>query len=88
MDARHAAARFGFWAALATAVLTVVTFGCAITAIPDSGRNCQQNCATYPFASDQVASQFPGVYLWMVPAMLLMLVFIALGGGRPPVRPS
>jgi hypothetical protein len=78
VDTRHAAARFGYWAALATAALTVVTFGFAITAIPDSGRNCQQNCATYPFASDQVASQFPGDYLWMVPAMLLMLVFIAL----------
>jgi uncharacterized membrane-anchored protein len=78
VDTRHAATRFGFWAAVATVALTVVTFGFAITAIPDSGRNCQENCASYPFASDQVASQFPGDYLWMVPAMLLMLVFIAL----------
>ena len=78
MDTRHAAARFGFWAALTTAALTVVTFGFAITALPDSGRNCQENCASYPFAGDQVASQFPGDYLWMVPAMVLTLAFIAL----------
>jgi hypothetical protein len=78
MDARASAARFGFWAALTTAVLTVVTFALAITAIPDAGRNCQANCAAYPFASDHIASQFPGDYLWMVPAMVLMLAFIAL----------
>jgi hypothetical protein len=56
VDTRHAAARFLFWAALTTAALTVVTFGFAITPIPDSGRNCQENCASYPFASDHVAS--------------------------------
>lgn len=78
MDTRSSAARFGFYAALATALLTVVTFGFAITAIPDAGRNCQQNCATYPFSSELIASQFPGDYLWMIPAMLLMLAFVAL----------
>jgi hypothetical protein len=78
MDTRSTAARFGFWAALATAALTVVTFGLAITAIPDAGRNCQETCATYPFSSDLIAAQFPGDYLWMVPAMVLMLLFVAL----------
>lgn len=77
-DGRRAAARFGFWAALATPILTIVTFGFAITAIPNSGRGCQTDCATYPFAGDLVASQFPGDYLWMLPAMALMLLFVAL----------
>jgi hypothetical protein len=81
------AARFGFWAAIATAALTLVTFGFAITAIPDAGRNCQANCVTYPFAGERVASQFPGDYLWMVPAMLLMLLFVALIAAIHQVAP-
>lgn len=78
METRSTAARFGFYAALTTALLTLITFGFAITAIPDAGRNCQQNCATYPFSSELIASQFPGDYLWMIPAMLLMVAFVAL----------
>ena len=70
--------QFGFWTAIGTAVLTLITFGLAITAIPNSGRNCQADCATYPFDGGLVASQFPGDYLWMVPAMLLMPLFVAL----------
>ena len=78
METRYTAARFGFYAALATALMTLITFGFAITAIPDAGRNCQVNCATYPFSSELIASQFPGDYLWMIPAMLLMVAFVAL----------
>jgi hypothetical protein len=78
IDGRRSAARFGFWAALATPILTIVTFGFAITALPNSGRGCQTDCVTYPFAGDLVASQFPGDYLWMLPAMALMLLFVAL----------
>jgi hypothetical protein len=78
IDGRLSAARFGFWLAVATPILTIVTFGFAITALPNSGRGCQTDCATYPFAGEVVASQFPGDYLWMLPAMVLMLVFVAL----------
>jgi hypothetical protein len=66
------------WAALGTTALTLVTFGLAVTALPNSGRGCTADCAVYPFAGEVAASQFPGDYLWMVPAMLLMLAFVAL----------
>jgi hypothetical protein len=64
--------RFAFWIALATTATTVVTFALALTALPDK--------VPYPFTSDVIAQQWPGDYYWMFPAMLLMLLFVALLG--------
>ncbi|MEI3846954.1 MULTISPECIES: hypothetical protein [unclassified Microbacterium] len=64
------AAGFGFWTAIATAALTVITFALAITALP--------NKVEYPFTSDEIVAQWPGDYYWMFPAMLLMVLFVAL----------
>jgi len=72
-----AALRFGFEVAVITAVLTVVTFGTALMAVPNSGRNCRADCVGYPFAGDVLAREFPGDYLWMFPAMALMVAFVA-----------
>ena len=64
----------GFWSAILTALLTVITFGFAITAIPISGANCLEGCIDYPYL-DTVA-QFPKDYLWMPLASVLMLVYV------------
>lgn len=74
--AAFGAARLGFWAALAAAVLTVVTFALAITAIPISGPGCPADCIIYPFSD--VAAKVPHDYLWMYPAILLELAFVIL----------
>ena len=62
--------------------LTVVTFGLALTAVPDD--------VVYPFTSDVIADQWPADYLWMFPAMLLMIVFVAFAASvhqyAPPTR--
>jgi hypothetical protein len=60
---------FRFWIAIATAAVTV-SFVLALTAIP--------NDVPYPFTSAEIARQWPGDYLWMYPAMVLMLLFVAL----------
>ena len=74
--------RLGFWIATVTAVLTVVTFALALTALPDS--------VPYPFTDPVIAQQWPGDYLWMYPAMVLMLLFVALLAAiheyAPPAR--
>ena len=62
--------RFGFWIAAATATMTVLTFGLALTALPDR--------VPYPFTEDRIAAQWPGDYYWMFPAMALMVLFVAL----------
>lgn len=64
------ASRIGSFAALTMTGLTVVTFALALTAVPDE--------VPYPFSSQVIADQWPGDYLWMYPAMLLMLLFIAV----------
>ena len=61
--------RWGFGIGLALTAVTAVTLALALTAVPDD--------VPYPFTSDVVAAQWPGDYLWMYPAMLLMLLFIA-----------
>ncbi len=65
-----AARRAGFWIGLATSALTVVTFVLAMTALPDD--------VPYPFMSQVIADQWPGDYLWMYPAMILMVLFVAM----------
>lgn len=67
---RRPAYRFGFCIAAITAGLTVVTFVLALLALPNS--------VPYPFTSDIIAEQWPMDYVWMYPAMVLMLLFVAL----------
>jgi hypothetical protein len=71
-----AANRVGLYSAILTAVMTAVTFGLAITAVPNSGAGCRANCAEYPYLD--TLSEFPGDYLWMPPAMLLVVVYVIL----------
>jgi hypothetical protein len=74
--------RTGYWSALATTALTVLSFGLALTAVPDR--------VPYPFTSHVIAEAWPGDYLWMYPAMVLMVVFVALVAAvhacAPPAR--
>ncbi|MDY0020532.1 MAG: hypothetical protein RBT47_11060, partial [Anaerolineae bacterium] len=66
----------GFYTALLTSVLTLVTFGIAFFTPPISGPSCQANCITYPFTD--IVARFPRDYIWMYPAMLMMVLFVAL----------
>ena len=79
---RFPAMLFGSWIALTLTGVTVVTFALALTAVPED--------VPYPFTSDVIAAQWPGDYVWMYPAMLLMLLFIALVASvhlyTPPTR--
>lgn len=68
--------KFGFYASISTAALTIVTFVIAILTPPLSGPFCQNNCFAYPFLD--IASRFPRDYIWMYPAILLMLSYIIL----------
>ncbi len=82
-DARpRLALRIGVLVAFAMSGVTLVSFSLAVTAVPDE--------VTYPFTSDAIADKWPAEYLWMYPAMLLMLLFVALVASiheyAPPTR--
>jgi hypothetical protein len=66
----------GFWAAVLTAAVTVLTFAIAVTTLPVSGPFCTANCVAYPYTD--VAALVPHDYVWMYPAMLLLGLFVVL----------
>jgi hypothetical protein len=68
--------RVGFYSALATAILTAITFGFAMIAIPISGANCPGDCVKYPYLD--TVSQFPRDFVWMFFAILLILSYVML----------
>jgi hypothetical protein len=73
---KTAANRVGLYSSILTVVMTAVTFGLAITAIPNSGAGCRDKCFEYPYLD--TLSEFPGDYLWMPPAMILVVVYVVL----------
>jgi hypothetical protein len=71
-----AANRVGLYSSILTVLVTLVTFGLAITAIPNSGAGCVDKCFEYPYLD--TLSEFPGDYLWMPPAMILAVLYVVL----------
>jgi hypothetical protein len=61
---------------MVTAVITLVTFGFAINAVPTSGANCLADCFDYPYLD--TISQFPKDYIWMPLAILMLLAYVVL----------
>ncbi len=75
-EPRSTAAQMGFFSAILTVAVTVVTFGLALTAIPIAGANCPGDCIQYPYLD--TVSQYPKDYLWMFPATALVLLYVVL----------
>lgn len=66
--------KIAFYAALFTAVMTVVTFVFAMLAVPVSGANCPGNCVVYPYLN--TAARYPNDFIWMPLAIFLLLGYI------------
>jgi hypothetical protein len=64
----------GYYASVLLAILTLITFGLAMAAIPNSGAFCPADCFEYPYLD--TLSEYPGDYLWMYPAIVLMITFM------------
>ena len=75
-DVSKTPGQVGFYTAIFTALITLVTFGFAIVAVPVSGEYCVEGCVQYPYL-DTVA-QFPKDYRWMPLAMILVLSYLVL----------
>jgi hypothetical protein len=65
----------GYYSSLILAFLTLITFAFALTAIPNSGAFCQENCFEYPYHDSM--SEFPGDYYWMFLACIMLPAFMA-----------
>jgi hypothetical protein len=68
--------RVGFYAAICTTLLTIVTFGIALLTPPISGPSCREDCIDYPYLD--ITSRFPRDYYWMYLAIVLTLSYVVL----------
>ena len=68
----------GFYSAILTTVITIVTFGFAMIAIPISGANCPGDCVEYPYLN--TFDQYPKDFIWMYLAMFMVLSYLILMG--------
>ena len=66
--------KVGLYSAIATTLLTLITFILAMTAIPISGANCPANCVDFPYLD--TLAQYPKDFYWMFAAMLWILAFL------------
>jgi len=64
----------GYYSSIFLSIITLVTFGFAITAVPISGAFCLKDCIEYPYLD--TLSQYPKDYLWMFLAILLVLSYL------------
>jgi hypothetical protein len=66
--------RFGLWVSLALSIITFVTFGVALMAVPNSGTFCPGDCFEYPYLN--IISEYPVDFIWMYPALVLEVLFL------------
>lgn len=66
--------KFGFYSSFLFSILTVITFGFAMIAIPPSGPFCPGNCMEYPF--EGLLNYYPRDYFWMYSAVFQIIVFV------------
>ena len=74
------------YASALTAGLTALTLGLALRAVPISGVNCPGDCLTYPYLD--TADRFPTDYVWMYPAMGLVLAYLLMVVAMRTVAPK
>lgn len=66
--------KFGIYASLSLVLLTIITFGFAMIAIPPAGPYCPGDCMEYPFK--ELLAYYPRDYYWMYLAVFQLFAFI------------
>lgn len=66
--------KFGFYASLFLTILTLLTFGLAMIAIPPAGPYCPGDCMSYPYSD--LLSYYPRDYYWMYLAIFQLFAFL------------
>ena len=77
MNTEKTALKFGLYSSLSLTLLTIITWGVAMTAIPPAGPYCPGDCMSYPFSD--ILSYYPRDYYWMYLAIFQLfgyLIFI------------
>ena len=65
--------KVGLYSSIALTILTIVTFGFAMIAVPPAGPNCPGDCMEYPFSD--LLNYYPRDYIWMYLAIFQLFTF-------------
>lgn len=65
---------FGIYAAISWSVITLITFGFAMTAIPPVGPYCPADCMTYPYS--ELLTYYPRDYFWLYGAIFQLFSYL------------
>lgn len=74
MNAERTNLRFGRYASLAVVIMTVITWGFAMTAVPPAGPYCIGDCMEYPFSD--LLDYYPRDYYWMYLAIFQVFAYL------------
>jgi hypothetical protein len=74
MNAEIKMLKFGFYSSLALTLLTIITWGFAMMAIPPAGPYCPGDCMSYPFSD--ILSYYPRDYYWMYLAIFQLFAYL------------
>lgn len=66
--------KFGLFSALSLTILTIITWGFAMIAVPPSGPYCPGNCMDYPFSD--LLLYYPRDYFWMYLAIFQLFGYL------------
>jgi hypothetical protein len=66
--------KFGMYSTLALVILTIITWGIAMIAVPPAGPYCQGDCMSYPFPD--ILEYYPRDYYWMYISIFQLFAYI------------
>ena len=66
--------KFGIYSSISLSILTIITFGFAMTAVPPAGPYCPGNCMSYPYPD--ILLYYPRDYYWMYLAIFQLFAYI------------
>jgi hypothetical protein len=67
---------FGYWVAIGTSLISIISLILAMTAIPNSGANCPSDCVEYPYTT--IKDFYPEDYWWMYTAIIMLIAYYIL----------
>lgn len=66
--------KFAFYSSISVTVLTIITWGFAMMAVPPAGPYCPGGCMSYPYLD--ILLYYPRDYIWMYLAIFQLFAFL------------
>ena len=74
MNSEKTILKFGLYSSLSLTLLTIITWGFAMIAVPPAGPYCPGDCMSYPFPD--ILSYYPRDYYWMYFAIFQLFAYL------------